>query len=185
MMQVVEILPDGTQGIVYPTQSIPWLVMSGARASAATVLTSISWNILASSPGPNIKMTSYQYRKSHCGDKTFLRPSYLHNRISYTGKISSFIESESWRVKFPLTHSLFIVSYHDLLSLFQPFLFSPSDYSFSLFLSIHDLHSDKSKKFCAAKRFCGNAESSRFHGHGWLYLHFIVPSIALGNSWNT
>ena len=28
-------------------------------------------------PGPwfNIKMTSYQYRKSHCGDKTILRPS--------------------------------------------------------------------------------------------------------------
>ena len=42
-------------------------------------------------PGPwfNIKMTSYQYRKSHCGDKTILRPSYLHNGISYTGKTTS------------------------------------------------------------------------------------------------
>ena len=28
-------------------------------------------------------MTPYQYRKSHCGDKTILRPSYLHNGISY------------------------------------------------------------------------------------------------------
>ena len=37
----------------------------------------------------NIKMPSYQYRKSHCGDKTILRPSYLHNGISNTGKISS------------------------------------------------------------------------------------------------
>ena len=37
----------------------------------------------------NIKMTSYQYRKSHCGDKTILRPSYLHNGISYTGKMAS------------------------------------------------------------------------------------------------
>ena len=27
----------------------------------------------------NMKMPSYQYRKSHCGDKTILRPSYLHN----------------------------------------------------------------------------------------------------------
>ena len=36
----------------------------------------------------NIK-TSYQYRKSHCGDKTILRPSYLHNGISYTGKMLS------------------------------------------------------------------------------------------------
>ena len=42
-------------------------------------------------PGPwfNIKMSSYQYRKSHCGDKTILRPSYLHNGISYTCKMTS------------------------------------------------------------------------------------------------
>ena len=42
-------------------------------------------------PGPwfNIKMSSYRYRKSHCGDKTILRPSYLHNGISYTGKTTS------------------------------------------------------------------------------------------------
>ena len=37
----------------------------------------------------NKKMSSYQYRISHCGDKMILRPSYLHNRISYTGKITS------------------------------------------------------------------------------------------------
>ena len=40
-------------------------------------------------PRFNMKMTSYQYRKSHCGDKTTLRPSYLYNGISYTGKITS------------------------------------------------------------------------------------------------
>ena len=34
-------------------------------------------------------MSSYQYRKSHCGDKTILRLSYLHNGISYTGKTTS------------------------------------------------------------------------------------------------
>ena len=34
-------------------------------------------------------MSSYQYRKSHCGDKTILRPSYLHNGISYTVKTTS------------------------------------------------------------------------------------------------
>ena len=40
-------------------------------------------------PGPlfNIKMSSYQYRKSHCGDKTVVRSSYLHNGISYTDKM--------------------------------------------------------------------------------------------------
>ena len=37
----------------------------------------------------NIKMPSYQYRKSHCGDKTILWPSCLHNGISYTGKMTS------------------------------------------------------------------------------------------------
>ena len=42
-----------------------------------------------SGPWFNIKMSSYQYRKSHCGDKTVVRSSYLHNGISYTGKMSS------------------------------------------------------------------------------------------------
>ena len=42
-------------------------------------------------PGPwfNIKSSSYQYRKSHCGDKTAVRSSYLHNGISFTGKMTS------------------------------------------------------------------------------------------------
>ena len=34
-------------------------------------------------------MSSYQYRKFHCGDKTVVRSSYLHNGISYTGKVTS------------------------------------------------------------------------------------------------
>ena len=38
----------------------------------------------------NIKMSSYQYNKSHCGDKTVVRSSYLHNGISYTGKTSLY-----------------------------------------------------------------------------------------------
>ena len=42
-------------------------------------------------PGPwfSVKMTLYQYRKFHCGDKTVVRSSYLYNGISYTGKMSS------------------------------------------------------------------------------------------------
>ena len=42
-------------------------------------------------PGPrfNLKISSYQYRKSHCGDKTVVKSSYLHNGISYTGKMTS------------------------------------------------------------------------------------------------
>ena len=34
-------------------------------------------------------MSSYQYRKSHCGDKTVVRSSYLYYGISFTGKMSS------------------------------------------------------------------------------------------------
>ena len=34
-------------------------------------------------------MSSYQYRKSHCGDKTMSWPSYFHNGISYTDKMTS------------------------------------------------------------------------------------------------
>ena len=34
-------------------------------------------------------MSSYQYKKSNCGDKTVVRSSYLHTGISYTGKASS------------------------------------------------------------------------------------------------
>ena len=49
------------------------------------------WNLWYKEPGPrfNIKMPHYQYRKSHCGDKTILRPSHLHNGICYTGKTAS------------------------------------------------------------------------------------------------
>ena len=34
-------------------------------------------------------MPSYQYRKSHCGNKTILWSSYLRNGISFTGKMTS------------------------------------------------------------------------------------------------
>ena len=47
------------------------------------------WKIKNPGPRFNIKMSSYQYRKSHCGDKTVVRSSYLHNGISYTGKMTS------------------------------------------------------------------------------------------------
>ena len=50
--------------------------------------TQVMWHY-TSGPWFNIKMSSYQYRKSHCGDKTVVRSSCLHNGISYTGKMSS------------------------------------------------------------------------------------------------
>ena len=52
---------------------------------------SLSSHYCARWPGPsfNIKMSSYHYKKSHCGNKTAIRSSYLHNGISYADKISS------------------------------------------------------------------------------------------------
>ena len=41
----------------------------------------------------NIKMPSYQYRKSHCDEKTVARSSFLHNGISYTDKVTFYNES--------------------------------------------------------------------------------------------
>ena len=47
------------------------------------------WGLWLQTAGPwfNIKMSSYQYRKSHYGDKTVFWPSYLHNGISYCNPI--------------------------------------------------------------------------------------------------
>ena len=62
------------------------------------------------SPGArfNIKMPSFQYRKSHCGDKTVVRSSYLHNGISYTGKTTSlyWIRAQAVSLPFDLFISL-------------------------------------------------------------------------------
>ena len=44
-----------------------------------------------SGPWFNIKTSVYQYRKSHCGDKTVVRSSYLHNEISCISKMVSFL----------------------------------------------------------------------------------------------
>ena len=46
-------------------------------------------------PRFNIKMTSYPYRKSHCGDKTIIRWSYLHNGIPYIGKMTYLYSTSS------------------------------------------------------------------------------------------
>ena len=62
-----------------------WMCMSDYRNDGDTSKATPKW------PGLwfNIKMSSYQYRKSHCGDKTVIRSSYLHNGISFTGKMPS------------------------------------------------------------------------------------------------
>ena len=52
----------------------------------------INWRRSAKLSGPwfNTKMPSCQNRKSLCGDNAVIRSSYLHNGISYSGKMVSF-----------------------------------------------------------------------------------------------
>ena len=62
-------------------------------------------------------MSSYQYRKSHCGDKMVVRSSYLHNGISYTGETTSLYWIRALMLKHRSTStrstdSIFIVLNH-------------------------------------------------------------------------
>ena len=65
--------PDGL-AMMKPEKQQPWYDLISSEYSG---------------PWFNIKMSSYQCRKSHRGDKTIIGSSYLHNGISYTGKMSS------------------------------------------------------------------------------------------------
>ena len=85
----IEILTFSLKKKCFNISSANWYIFS----LGLNVLTShcgiYTWHVFITGPWFNIKMSSYQYRKSHCGDKTILRPSYLHNGISYTGKMTS------------------------------------------------------------------------------------------------
>ena len=67
-------------------------------------------------PWFNKTMTAYQYRKSHCGDKTILRQSYLHNEISYTGNMSSLywigplIPGENYNITLALLKKMCVIT---------------------------------------------------------------------------
>ena len=71
-------------------KSAQFILRSGIGTHFSDELPCLSW-LKDEAPEPrfNKKMSSYQYRKSHCGDKMVVRSSYLHNGISYTGKMSS------------------------------------------------------------------------------------------------
>ena len=83
-------------GLAIPTDDI--LIKEGVSIRAKYICihkkflwTILAWNelLLVIIPAITPIATYYQYRKSHCGDKTIWRPSYLHNGISYTGKMTS------------------------------------------------------------------------------------------------
>ena len=69
----------------------PWMLRPIYSGRMLSLMPWRYWRGMFLSPGPwfNIKMSSYQYRKPHCGDKTVVRSSYFQNGISYTGKTTS------------------------------------------------------------------------------------------------
>ena len=93
--------PELVHHFTWCAEWIPWAKMMGAShrrlpsplnmnhgqyQGSKLIWTDDEWT---HGPWFNIKMSSYQYRKSHCGDKTVVRSSYLHNGISYAGKMTS------------------------------------------------------------------------------------------------
>ena len=75
----------------YGSRNVTWCIDSHCTVWLTPQYTSYKnpWGQCTPGPWFNIEMSSYQYRKSHCGDKTVVRSSYLHNGISYTGEMSS------------------------------------------------------------------------------------------------
>ena len=71
-----------------------------------TLVPKLRKHIIFADSGPrfNIKISSNRYRKSHFGDKTVVRSSYLHNGISYTGKMTSLYWIRALDEKTPLFH---------------------------------------------------------------------------------
>ena len=137
MALVVEILPHGRQELFILHSQYHgrwWPGDARARASAAMIMTLLKRLVLWECSGHqfNIKMTSYQYRKSHCGDKTILRPSHLHNGISYTGKMTSLY----WigdLVSAPEGLTWVLSSHMESLIQLSPFSFGKADH----FLKYH------------------------------------------------
>ena len=72
-------------------QYISWSLSQLYFAVSSQLIYQCGWwiNLCTTGPWFNKKMSSYQYRKSHCGDKTVVRSSYLQNGISYIGKMTS------------------------------------------------------------------------------------------------
>ena len=86
---------------VFPKLTLAWQGFIGVRQKRDNTIADtlevllctnpLIWHCDYRSAGPqfNIKISSYQYRKSHFGDKMVVRSFYLHNRISCTGKMTS------------------------------------------------------------------------------------------------
>ena len=122
-----------------------------------------------SGPWINIKMSSYLYRKSHCGNKTDVRSSYLHTVISYTGKMTSLYWIRAQVTKFEILISFqsflcCLLRLHNI-SPFNFFMF----YLMALAKSLDEdplmMTSSNGNIFSVTGPLCGE-----FTGHRWIPL---------------
>ena len=84
-------------------------------------------------------MLFYPYRKSHCGDKTIVRSSYLHNANSYTGKMAYLY----WISPLRLWSHYFLIIFILIFILFLFFIYIQICITVgSYHLNVHDLVQD-------------------------------------------
>ena len=74
------------------------------KNASVEITTAVTERTSKTLPGPwfNIKMSSYQYRKSHCGYKTVANSCYIHN----TGKTTSVYLLSPQHLHFIVTHTM-------------------------------------------------------------------------------
>ena len=117
----------------------------------------------------SIQMTSYQNRKSHCGDKMIIWPSYLHRGISYTGKMTFFISNHSPRIHLANSEVMCIIIQWSV-KLSEP--------SVTLKLFPHPLPAAGTNWIHLTKKFHEMGTP-----HPWFLSHEIVTNISQGRNW--
>ena len=78
-----------------PTLFVSSLLCWFGNSCSIEIAMKFSLNWWYTGPWFNVKMSSYQYMKSHCEDKTVVRLSYLHNVIPILVRCHLYIESGS------------------------------------------------------------------------------------------
>ena len=95
-----------------------------------------------------IKMSSYQYKESHCGDKTVVRSSYLHNGISYTGKMEYLYWINPQLVTSPsLLHMMVCTDSVSVTNVYERWA-APCDQQFTLSCVSKEHHINQLKDVC-------------------------------------
>ena len=63
----------------------------------------------------SLKMLSYHYKKSYCGDKATLQLPYIHNEISYTSKTASLYWNKAQQVYFDSKSSAYFANGREIV----------------------------------------------------------------------